>query len=377
MKNGFKTLAAFTAALLLAACADTPATTPQVKEIAPESLGLAGAPMPIVPAEWWKSFNDPQIDRLAEAMLRGSPTLTAALARIRAADADVASGEAADQPQVTLDGSEQRTLFPARTILSRPYGGSWRWFGQIAANFGWNLDFWGKQAALIEKARDSREAAAYDAAAARLALSGALAQTYIDLMLAYQDGDSADATVAAREAILKLTQGRRDSGLENNSAVEQAKKSRRRRRRLTGCASLPGARAMRMCHRRADRGGRCCSMTPSRGPLPRWIRGAAPSPPRGPPIFSPAVPTCWRRGPAWRRRPRGARPPMLPSIPGRQSGGAGGFPGYRPFQQPDQRRGLHHRSGPRPPICRSSTPAGSALAIPGPPPTSRCGGGRL
>jgi NodT family efflux transporter outer membrane factor (OMF) lipoprotein len=222
-KNSLKILAAFAAALLLTACVDTPPTEPQVAEIAPESLGLSGAPMPAVPDNWWKGFNDPQIDRLAAAMLRGNPTLTAALARIRAAQAELSSEQAADKPQVTLDGSEQRTLFSKDYIIPPPYGGSWRWFGQLTTNFTWNLDFWGKQAALIEKARDTAQASAYDAAAARLALSGALAQTYINLMLSYQNGDIADATLAEREAILKLTQGRYESGLENAAALEQAR----------------------------------------------------------------------------------------------------------------------------------------------------------
>jgi NodT family efflux transporter outer membrane factor (OMF) lipoprotein len=50
-----------------------------------------------------------------------------------------------------------------------------------------------------------------------------LAQTYINLLLAYQDSDIAAETVAERQEILKLTQGRFNAGLENESAVEQAK----------------------------------------------------------------------------------------------------------------------------------------------------------
>ena len=56
-----------------------------------------------------------------------------------------------------------------------------------------------------------------------MALSGAFAQAYINLLLNYQYGDIADATVAEREEILKITQGRFNAGLENGSAVEQAK----------------------------------------------------------------------------------------------------------------------------------------------------------
>jgi NodT family efflux transporter outer membrane factor (OMF) lipoprotein len=62
-----------------------------------------------------------------------------------------------------------------------------------------------------------------DAQAARLALSGAFAQTYINFYLAYVNGDIADRTLAERQEILDLTQNRYDAGLENASAVEQAK----------------------------------------------------------------------------------------------------------------------------------------------------------
>ncbi len=126
-------------------------------------------------------------------------------------------------PQNTLDGQEQRTPFSNDYIIPPPYGGTYRWFGQTEANLSWNLDFWGKQADLIAQARNATQAAILDAEGARLALSGAFAQTYISLYLAYVDGDIADQTVAERQEILNLTQSRFNSGLENGSAVEQAK----------------------------------------------------------------------------------------------------------------------------------------------------------
>jgi len=210
-------------ALLLTACVATPPTTPQVAQVKQDKLGLEGAPAPQVGADWWKAFADPQVDRLAASVVANNPTLAGALARMRAAQAQLAVNQAEDLPQVTLDGSEQRTLFSKDYIIPPPYGGTWRWFGSLAANFSWNLDFWGKQEALIAQARDKTEAAALDADAARLALSGAFAQAYINLLLNYQYGDIADATVREREEILKITQGRFDAGLENGSDLAQAR----------------------------------------------------------------------------------------------------------------------------------------------------------
>lgn len=214
---------ALLAALLLAGCVSAPTTTPQVSQVAPGKLGLGGPAAAQFPDEWWKAFHDPQVDRLAAMTLASNPTLQGALARIRAAQAELSVARADDLPQVNLDGQDQRELFSKKYIFPPPYGGEYQWFGQVEANLSWNIDFWGKQAAIIARARDNAKAAALDAAAARLALSGALAETYINLLLAYEDSDIADETVAERQGILDLTQGRYNAGLENESAVEQAK----------------------------------------------------------------------------------------------------------------------------------------------------------
>ena len=208
---------------LLPGCVAAPPTTPQLSEIAPETLGLGTTPAPQFPDAWWTAFHDPQVDRLAGQLVAGNPTLSSAIARIRAAQSDAAAAGAAALPQVTLDGQEQRMLFSKDYIIPPPYGGTYRWYGQVAANLSWNLDFWGKQKDLIAKAADNANAAMLDAQGARLALSGAFAQTYINLYLAYVEGDIADATVAEREEILKITQSRFNAGLENASSVEQAK----------------------------------------------------------------------------------------------------------------------------------------------------------
>ena len=221
--SSLRRTAALMFGLSLAACVDAPPVTPQVGEIQPSSLGLGGEAAPRAPRDWWKAFDDPQVDRLAASVIANNPTLAGALARLRAAQAEVAVNLAKDLPQASFDGNEQRVLFSKDYIIPPPYGGSYRWYGALTANLSWNLDFWGKQAALIAQARDTADAAALDAQAARLALSGAFAQVYINLLLDYQYGDIADATVAERVEILKITEGRFNAGLENGSALEQAK----------------------------------------------------------------------------------------------------------------------------------------------------------
>ncbi len=215
--------ASLLSASILAGCVSAPPTEPQLKPVETAKLGLDGASPPRAQVEWWKTFKDPQIDRLAAQVMANNPTLQGALGRMRAAEAVLAANRTMTYPQADLNGQEQRILFSKDYIIPPPYGGTFRWYGQLTANMTWNLDFWGKQASLIEQARGTAEAAALDVAAAHLAISGAFAQTYINLVQAYQDSDIADATVKERQTILQLTQDRAKQGLESEAAVEQAR----------------------------------------------------------------------------------------------------------------------------------------------------------
>ncbi len=214
---------ALLAALLLGGCVSTPETTPQVQEIAPAALGLGPQAAPRAASDWWKAFGDPQADRLAARLMAGNPTLAAALARIRGAEAGLSAARAEDYPQVSLDGSAQRRLLSDAYVIPKPYAGNWVWDSNLAANLTWSLDFWGRQAALIDKARGTAEAVALDAEAARLALAGSFAQTYVGLILAWQDIDIAEQAVKERQTILDLTRSRVEAGLENEAALEQAR----------------------------------------------------------------------------------------------------------------------------------------------------------
>jgi NodT family efflux transporter outer membrane factor (OMF) lipoprotein len=213
-----RVLALWLTALLASACVPSD-IKPQITAIPPSSLGLGEVPGPAIAQAWWKAFGDPQLDRLAEAALAGNPGLEDALARMRAAQADVDSARSQLYPQVTYSANDQLQRFSRNYIFPPPYAGSTHWFGTEQANFSWDLDFWGKQAAQLRKSKGLARAAEYDAAAARLALAGAFAQAYIGLDRAYKLGDVAVDNERERQDIVSLTNRRVKSGLD--SLVEQ------------------------------------------------------------------------------------------------------------------------------------------------------------
>src|SRR3954467_14477162 len=101
------TLTAMAAAL--SACAPDPGPNPSVK--APATYATARsfeAPAAAWPSDqWWKAYGDPQLDRLVDEALTGSPTLAQAEARARRALTVVEETGAARLPEIHAEGSVQ------------------------------------------------------------------------------------------------------------------------------------------------------------------------------------------------------------------------------------------------------------------------------
>jgi NodT family efflux transporter outer membrane factor (OMF) lipoprotein len=210
------------ASLFLAGCVSAPSTVPSQVALNSAALGLDGTPAPTVTPAWWKSFNDPQLDALIEKAMSGSPTLAAALARMRLAQSELSENRAETYPQLNFDAQETRERFSDTYIIPPPYAGTTRWIGTIQADMSWNIDFWGRQSAMVDKARASARAASLDAQAARLALAGSLTEAYIHLSTAYTLCDIAAEAVENRRKVLALTDTRIRNGLENAAAQKQA-----------------------------------------------------------------------------------------------------------------------------------------------------------
>ena len=203
------------AVLLLSACA-VPHSPPAVAPVAPATLGLTGPATPAIADRWWTGFGDAQLDRLVTDATAGNPTLAAALARVAQAQAVLAGRDAANGPDLTLDGSAQVARLSGRYTIPPPFAGSVRFVGQAQTNLNWNLDLFGRQKAAIEGARASTQAAALDLAAARLAIAGSVVQTYIDLARAETEAGIARRTIETRQDSLRLVNIRIRNRLASN-----------------------------------------------------------------------------------------------------------------------------------------------------------------
>lgn len=221
MTKGTPRLAALAAALLLAGCANLSGIEPQAQVRAPASL-QPGAADAAVPTQWWRGFGDAQLDRLVERALADNPNLRVAQARLARARAVSEVAGAALLPQVNgaLDVTTQR--YTETGMIPPPLAGSTRTSGTLQLGTTWELDFFGKNQALLESALGAARAAQADTQAARILLASNVTRAYLQLARLNDQGAVAQRTLAQREEALRLVRDRVDAGLDTSLELRQS-----------------------------------------------------------------------------------------------------------------------------------------------------------
>jgi NodT family efflux transporter outer membrane factor (OMF) lipoprotein len=214
---------AFVMGLPLTGCISSHYAAPQERPLDnPVDLGLSVTNAPVAEAEWWNAYQDPQLDRLLSGAQADNPTLAQSLARVRAAQAEAAAVGTDRWPSVSYDAVETRKRFSGNDPIPPTYAGTRRWQGSEGLNFSWDLDFWGRQAALVRQANNRSDAAAFDSAGARLAIAGVLVRSYLHLDRAYALADIAERAEQQRLEILAITQRRFNAGVDTKVELRQA-----------------------------------------------------------------------------------------------------------------------------------------------------------
>lgn len=229
---GLRGLLLISAASALPACASLPdlgsAPQPRAAATFAAERSLATAAVSDWPEDsWWRAYGDPQLDGLIEEALSGAPSLVQAEARVRQADALAKQAGAALVPQVSAQGSVGAAKQSYNLGVPREFAPQgWNDVGSFAGALDWQLDFFGKNRALLAAATSSADAARAEAAAARLALSAAVASAYGDLAKLHADRDAALDAVRVRADSETLIASREAQGLETEAALERERSGR-------------------------------------------------------------------------------------------------------------------------------------------------------
>jgi NodT family efflux transporter outer membrane factor (OMF) lipoprotein len=191
------------------------------RTLAPAQLNAAAWPED----NWWHAYGDVQLDALMAEALEGSPSLQIAQARLRQAQAVATSASAPRLPNTTVDAETTRQRYSANSIYPPPFAGNWYTDGRVALDFSYDLDFWGHNREVLESARANVRAAEADHAAARLALTVAVARAYFNFSLQFALLDIANASLVQQNTILDMTKQRATRGLEHIARVKQSEGS--------------------------------------------------------------------------------------------------------------------------------------------------------
>ncbi|MCG5074056.1 efflux transporter outer membrane subunit [Paraburkholderia tagetis] len=213
-------IAAAVAALALAGCAnyfgvksDKTIAQPQQFESS-QSIPAEGGQWPTL--DWAQQFGDPQLPRLIDEALEGSPTIAQAQARIAKASSYIETSKSALYPKANASYSWTRELYSENALFPPPFGGTWYSENNALASASWDLDLWGKNRQRLAQAVSSQRAAQADMQQARITLAASVARTYNQLAQLYALRDIAAHEIDNRKTIGTITNGRVVAGLDTN-----------------------------------------------------------------------------------------------------------------------------------------------------------------
>lgn len=222
-------LALIVATLGLASCAAVPPSTTQTP-IDATSLAstetLRGETGAWPQTQWWKGFNDPQLDALIDEALANSPDMKTARARIQKATAVFDQVKAVRSPTLTLNGS----IDAAKSSVNMGFPDAFKaflpdgyWYAdRVTLDANYDLDLWGKHKAASKGALSQAQAAALDAEMARQNLAGAISRAYVELDRLYQERDDLTEIGQGADKRVELVQARLDHNLDTTDNLLDA-----------------------------------------------------------------------------------------------------------------------------------------------------------
>lgn len=223
--RALEALSVLAVSVLLNGCISTQGIQPQTGALptAELAIDLANRDASWPAAQWWRAYGDPQLDAWIERATRGSPSLQAAAARVREAQAMAGVIESREAPQLNASGRLARKGWPDDGFYGPGnLADSHTWDNNAGLNLNLDLDLWGRERNASEQALDVAQQRAAELRQAQLQLQGALVRAYIQLALQHAQLDIFDATLAQQMQIAELARQRLKAGIGTRLEVTQA-----------------------------------------------------------------------------------------------------------------------------------------------------------
>jgi len=173
--------------------------------------------------DWWKLYNDQQLDALEQKLIANSPDLAAAVAHYMQAEAVSKQLNAQLLPQVNAVAGAQRNDLSDRRPLRNSTSGSYYNDFTLGLQASYEVDLWGRVHDLVASGKATAQAEQANLESVRLSLQAELAQQYIALRGLDQQIALLRDTVVAYRKTLELTTARYDGGIAPRLDVARAR----------------------------------------------------------------------------------------------------------------------------------------------------------
>ena len=197
---------------------------------APMDNGLvadAGAEYDSVDRAWWRTLDDPVLDRLVSLAVSSNLDVRRAIARVRVARAARREQQAAFFPPVDASSGYERRRSPSVSNRSTSnsddsFGG--RDFDDFSAGFDatWELDLFGGIRRANERAEAELEASDADLRSTLVSVVAEVARNYVDVRSLQARVEIAKSNAESQRGTLDIVTWRHKAGLANALDVEQA-----------------------------------------------------------------------------------------------------------------------------------------------------------
>ncbi len=217
---------ALLAPFLLTACGDRLALASGIA--LPGRLATAEPAPAAWPApDWWRGFGSTELDALMAAAIVNNFDIRAAEARVRQADANLRIVGQALLPTGNLNAQATRSQTPLSTAtgVNTVNRGSPRFVQreifQSNLQASYEVDFWGRNRAATEAARQQADANRFDVGTVRITTEASVANTYFAILAAREQLEIQQQNLAAAERILTLLNQRLEVGTGTGLDIAQ------------------------------------------------------------------------------------------------------------------------------------------------------------
>ena len=208
---------ALSVSIALAGCASIPPDTQQLpqQDLAKVQLAadihLASEGWPA--AQWWRQFQDEQLNQLIENALSASPSLEVANARIGSALSAFDAQHAQRGPSIDASANANRQRYSSNGLMPAPIGGNYYNEITVGVQAHYDLDWWGKHKAQIAASLGEVNARRAEYAMAEQMLAAEIARHYFSMQNGWARMDNLHALVQLQQQLVVDKEKRIANGL--------------------------------------------------------------------------------------------------------------------------------------------------------------------